>query len=123
MTRTSRQQLGDAGEGLARRLLEADGYHVLAEQWRCREGELDLVMQRGKELVFVEVKLRHTGLLAPEETVTPAQQRRLLLAAQRFVAAHPDLSDCIWRIDVVAITLDASGSVYRVNHLENAVSG
>ncbi|MFT4036542.1 MAG: YraN family protein [Thermomicrobiales bacterium] len=123
MTRTSRQQLGDAGEGHARRLLEAGGYVCLAEQWRCREGELDLVMLRGDELVFVEVKLRHTGLLAPEATVTPAQQRRLLSAAQRFIVAHPELSDHMWRIDIIAITLDTTGRVDRVSHLENAVTG
>lgn len=121
--RTARQGLGDAGEHLARRQLEAAGYTCLAEQWRCPVGELDLVMRQGDDLVFVEVKVRRGGLIAAEQAVTPAQQRRLLAAAQSFLRVHPELQDLIWRIDLVGITLDPTGRVTRVSHLENAITG
>lgn len=123
MTRTARQQRGDAGEQHARRFLEATGYQCLAEKWRTRGGELDLVMRQDDNLVFVEVKLRSNGLLAAEEAVTPAQQRRLVAAAQTFLVAHPELQELIWRIDVVAITLDRSGRTLRLTHIENAITG
>jgi putative endonuclease len=121
--RTARQGLGDAGEHLARRQLEANGYTCLAEQWRCPVGELDLVMRQGDDLVFVEVKVRRGGLLEAEQAVTPAQQRRLLAAAQSFLTAHPEIQDLTWRIDILAISLDRGGRVTRVSHLENAVTG
>jgi putative endonuclease len=121
--RTPRQQLGDAGESHARRLLEAAGYECLAEQWRCRAGELDLVMRQGDTLVFVEVKVRRGGLVEAEQAVTPAQWRRLLAAAQDYLIAHPETQDLTWRIDLLGITLDRAGSVTRVTHLENAITG
>lgn len=121
--RTARQGLGDAGEHLARRLLEANGYICLAEQWRCPAGELDLVMRQGDDLVFVEVKVRRGGLIEAEQAVTPAQQRRLLAAAQSFLIAHPAIQDQTWRIDILGITLDRGGRVTRVSHLENAING
>ena len=121
--RTVRQELGDAGELHARRQLEAAGYTCLAEQWQCPAGELDLVMLRGDDLVFVEVKVRRDGLIDAEQAVTPAQQRRLLAAAQAFLVAHPALQDLVWRIDLFGITLDRRGRVTRVSHLENAITG
>ncbi len=121
--RTARQGLGDAGEHLARRQLEANGYTCLAEQWRCPAGELDLVMRQGDVLVFVEVKVRRGGLIEAEQAVTPAQQRRLLAAAQSFLMAHPEFQDLTWRIDILGITLDRGGRVTRVSHLENAITG
>jgi putative endonuclease len=121
--RTARQELGDAGEHLARRQLEAAGYTCLAEQWRCPAGELDLVMLRSDELVFVEVKVRRGGLMEAEQAVTPAQQRRLLATAQRFLMAHRELQELTWRIDLLAITMDREGRVTRVSHLENAIAG
>ena len=123
LVRTARQELGDAGEGHARRQFEADGYLCLAQQWRCPSGELDLVMRRGDDLVFVEVKVRRGGLIEAEQAVTPAQQRRLLTAAQAFLLDHPKLQDLIWRVDVLGITLDQRGSVTRVTHLENVITG
>ncbi|MCA9881223.1 MAG: YraN family protein [Thermomicrobiales bacterium] len=120
--RTARQALGDAGERLARQQLESRGYSCLAEQWRCPHGELDLVMRQGEHLVFVEVKVRRGGLVEAEQAVTPAQQRRLLATAQTFLDDHPDLQDLTWRVDLFGITLDRSGRITRISHLENAIS-
>ena len=120
--RTARQTLGDAGERLARQQLESRGYSCLAEQWRCPHGELDLVMRQGEHLVFVEVKVRRGGLVEAEQAVTPAQQRRLLATAQTFLDDHPDLQDLTWRVDLFGITLDRSGRITRISHLENAIS-
>ena len=90
--------------------------------WRCPTGELDLVMRDGAELVFIEVKTRHgEGMGRAEESVSPAQSRKLLRTGAIYVADHPDAHDLIWRIDIVAITLDRSGAVRRVSHIPNAI--
>lgn len=122
IARTERQGLGDAGERLARRQLEAAGYTCLAEQWRCPVGELDLVMRQDDVLVFVEVKVRRGGLVEAEQAVTPAQQRRLLAAAQAYLIAHPAFQHLVWRIDLLGITLDREGRITRVSHLENVIT-
>lgn len=122
MTTTPRRGLGTAGEGHARRYLEARGLEFLAANWRCQAGELDLVMRDGAEIVFVEVKIRHGEAMGrAEEGVSFAQSRRLLRAAGMYLARHPGLDDPVWRIDLVGITLDRTGTVQRVEHAPNAI--
>jgi putative endonuclease len=122
MTQTARQGLGAAGEQLARRHREQQGYAFIAANWHYTGGELDLVMRDGDVLVFVEVKTRRGERLgAAEESVSPAQAARLLRAAQMFLAEQPDLTDLFWRIDVFSITLTPSGGVSRLNHIPNAI--
>jgi putative endonuclease len=92
--------------------------------WRCPSGELDLVMQDGETLVFVEVKTRRGERLgAAEEGISAAQAARLLETAQRFLLDRPDLADAYWRVDLVAITLSPSGAVVRLGHVVDAIQG
>ncbi len=120
MSKTARQRLGAAGEAHARRYLESKGYTYRDANWRGGGGEIDLVVEDGAELVFVEVKIRRgESLGTAEESVTSNQQRVLLNAGEAFVGAHPEYHQAIWRFDLVAITLDRSGAVTRVSHVEN----
>jgi putative endonuclease len=122
VTATPRTRLGQSGEGLARRHLERKGYVFVAANWRCRAGELDLVMRDGDALVFVEVKTRHgEGAGRAEEGISYAKGQRILAAAEWFVAEHPVLEPAFWRVDLVAITLDRRGAVERVTHWTDAV--
>jgi putative endonuclease len=85
--RAYRQRLGARGEDRAADWYRAAGYDVVARNWRCAEGELDLVVGRPGELVFCEVKTRSSDRFgAPAEAVTIAKQRRLRTLAARFLA-------------------------------------
>ena len=111
--------LGRHGELIAAAYLTDEGLQVLDRNWRCREGELDLVAREGDAIVFCEVKTRRgTGFGHPVEAVTPAKQRRLRTLAQRWLAAHdshaPDL-----RFDVVGVLVRPSGPAL-VTHLPAA---
>jgi putative endonuclease len=82
------RELGARGERLAAEWYSTRGYQVVARNWRCRDGELDLVVARPGELVFCEVKTRSSDRFGvPAEAVTPTKQRRLRLLAARFLAA------------------------------------
>jgi len=122
MTPTPKRALGDRGELAARQLLESKGMRWVASNWHCEAGELDLVMLDGNELVIVEVKTR-TGDRSgrAEESISSVKSRKLLAAAEWFVDANPDHADRIWRIDLMALTLRADGSIARVSHVENAI--
>lgn len=121
---SDRSRLGTTGEGLARRHLESRGMAWIESNWRCRAGEIDLVMRDGDELVFVEVKLRRGEQSGrAEESISDAKGRKLLAAGSWYLAEHPDSGDPIWRIDLVAITLDSAGRIERVSHIVNAVVG
>ncbi|MBN2623153.1 MAG: YraN family protein [Acidimicrobiales bacterium] len=87
--RPYRQRLGARGEQLAADWYVARGYEVVVRNWRCRDGELDLVVARKGELVFCEVKTRSSDRFGvPAEAVTRTKQRRLRVLAARFLAEH-----------------------------------
>jgi putative endonuclease len=113
----ARTRLGDLGEQAAERLLLANGYELVARKWRCRAGEIDLIMRQGDELVFVEVRTRRAAGLA-QESVGPRKQRRLVELAQHYVQTHQ--ASCSWRIDVVAVHVTAQGR-FTAEHICNAV--
>jgi len=99
----ARQRLGSSGERRAARRYEAMGYEVVARNWRCGDGELDLVVRRGDVLAFVEVKTRATDRFGhPAEAVTPAKQRRIRRLASRF-CADTGTRARVLRFDVVGI--------------------
>jgi putative endonuclease len=117
----SRRQLGQWGEQVAARHLESLGYEILQRNWRCRRGEIDLIVQAGEVLVFAEVKTRQGHSFGtPEEGVTPAKARRLLQLAQMYLLEN-ELDDLEWRVDIVAVELDQEGRLIRCDHVPNAV--
>lgn len=113
--------LGARGERIAVAYLTDVGLRVLDRNWRCRDGELDIVAREGDALVFCEVKTRRgNGYGHPVEAVTLVKQRRLRTLAQRWLATHdehaPDL-----RFDVVGVLVQPSRPAL-VTHLRAAFS-
>lgn len=118
-----RRRLGSWGENVAAVHLEAAGYTLVARNWRCRGGEIDLVARDGETVVFVEVKTRRgRDYGAPEEALTPHKAQKLLQLGQQYIADH-GLDDVDWRIDLVAVELDERGRLLRCDHIPNAVLG
>lgn len=112
-------ELGRRGEQIAAAYLTRAGLRVLDRNWRCREGELDIVARDGSALVFCEVKARRgTGYGLPVEAVTVAKRRRLRLLAQRWLAAHDEHAPEV-RFDVVGVLVRRSGPAV-VTHLRAA---
>ena len=121
-TGDDRRELGQRGEELAARHLAAKGYAIVARNWRCETGELDLVAKDGDCLAFAEVRTRRgTAMGSPEASITPAKQARLVDLVETYVQEHNWPGD--YRIDVIAIELDRQGRLIRVDHYENAVTG
>jgi putative endonuclease len=99
----ARVRRGAAGESLAAAWYEARGWTVVDRNWRCRDGELDLVVRQRGTTVFCEVKHRRsTTFGSPAEAVTPAKQRRIRRLAARWLAEHPDARGDV-RFDVAAV--------------------
>ena len=105
---------GAEGETLACRHLEDLGYRILARNFRCRSGEIDVVARHGDVTVFVEVKDRR-GRSHGEghESVTIGKRRRVVRAARLYAASH-GLSEAPIRFDVVSIERDSGGD--RIRH-------
>jgi putative endonuclease len=108
--------IGRGGEARAEAYLTERGYQLLRRNYRSGPREIDLIMQVGCTVVFVEVKARSkTGYGTPAEFVTPAKQRLLTLAAQAYLI-ETGLTDVPARFDVVEVYLGTG----KINHIENA---
>lgn len=105
--RRNKRSLGSEKEQIAAEYLKKQGYRILEMNFRCRQGEIDLIGCDGKYLVFIEVKYRTDGRAgAPEESVTRAKQRTILQVAKYYLYRHR-LSECTpCRFDVVGIVGD-----------------
>lgn len=102
-----RQALGSRGEDCVAELYESRGYEIVARNWRILGGELDLVVRRGRELVFCEVKTRSSDRFgSPSEAVTPAKQRRIRRLAAAYLAGTATGSPMsgVVRFDVACVS-------------------
>jgi len=115
-------QKGQRGEEIASIYLARKGFRIIEKNFSTRFGEIDLIGLNGDRLVFIEVKLK-IGVMfgTPEEMVN----RRKLLQVQNTALAYLQKNSEIaakyplWQIDVVAIVLDSSGEVIRIDHYES----
>ena len=110
MCEQERAARGARGEALAAVYYERGGYRVLERNFRTRQGEIDVIAEKENTLVFAEVKTRTERAIAqPREFVTPQKQRRLILAARRYLLLHPQWAECFLRFDVVEVVLPGQG--------------
>ena len=114
---------GAWGEQAARDFLVRRGWTIADTNFRTRFGEIDIIAQDGKYIVFVEVKTRKNArFAAAREYVTPAKQTRILAAAEIWLQGHPTMLQP--RFDVIEV-YGEEGAPFppRINHLENAFGG
>ena len=106
---------GESAEARAAAFLEGRGLRIVARNYRCRFGEIDLVAKSGATVVFVEVRARTSDAFGgAAESITAAKRRRLLATARHYLARHR--VDCACRYDVVFL----SGEAQRIDWITNA---
>jgi putative endonuclease len=116
-----RQSTGALGEKLARDFLKKKGYSILETNYRCREGEIDIVARQKNCLVFIEVRTKsNLEFGTPEESMTATKMLHLKRAAQHY-CQNCNKSPDSWRIDFVAIELDPNNKIKRIELVENAI--
>ncbi|MFI9719565.1 YraN family protein [Streptomyces sp. NPDC052396] len=107
----ARQAIGRYGEKLAVRRLTEAGMTVLARNWRCRDGEIDVVALDGDALVVCEVKTRRAGTYQhPMAAVTPRKAERLRRLAERWLERHGGPPPGGVRIDLVGVVVPSRGA-------------
>jgi putative endonuclease len=111
----ARKEAGAAAENAALKYLVAAGLKLLARNYRCRGGELDLVMMDGKTLALIEVRYRSSNDFGgAAASVAWFKQRRIILAARHLLTTRSDLRRYPARFDVVAVT----GGDWRAPQIE-----
>jgi putative endonuclease len=122
MSTDLRHRLGRHGERLATEHLVRLGYDIVERNYRTRWGELDIVAFDGTTLAFCEVKTRRLSTRSgPFDSLRPAQRHRLRKMAGAWLSNHPRRPhpDLI-RFDAIGVTIDATGKLVSLEHLEGA---
>ena len=119
--RPLKDRVGHAGEAAALAYLKEQGFRILARDWRCRLGQIDIVAEDGDTLVLIEVKARRgTGFGTPEEAVDERKQRKLRMLLEVYRSqTHRTKQPC--RIDVIGLLMDGALTVTRTEHIRDAV--
>ena len=120
---SGKKELGDWGEERAARYLRLRGYRILGRNFRCRQGEIDIIAGKGDFVVFAEVKLRKNADFGEaREFVTSAKQRRVICAAEFWLMKTGCEKQP--RFDVIEIYAPkGTDTVFpTIRHLENAFS-
>lgn len=120
MTRYN-QRFGGWGEQTAAQYLEQRGYRIVARNYRTPYGELDLVVEKEGQLVFVEVKTRSSQEFGmPEDAITEKKRAHILQSAFHYIQEN-GLEESEWRVDVISIIRAAGQSEPEVTWFENAL--
>jgi putative endonuclease len=116
-----RAKLGRRGEDLAVRELARRGYEIESRNWHCRIGEVDIVALRNAVWTFFEVRTRRGREFGtPEQSLTSTKMRRMVDVAQAYLVAHDiNVHGVDWRIGFVAVEMDDTGHLLRVDVYEN----
>ncbi len=111
-------ELGQLGEQLAANFLQANGYNILARNWRVNRVEIDIIAELNDTLIFVEVKTRSSDFFGAPETAVTKRKKRLLAAA---ASAYMEQSGHDWaiRFDIISIVMKL-GEAPKLEHFEDA---
>jgi len=116
----ARQDFGELGERIAERWLRRQGWRVVQRRFRSGHRDIDLVVEQGDLVVFVEVKARRGAEFGdPVEAVNWSKQRQLVRSASVWIDRHGRPSES-YRFDVVGVLVE--GERVRVRHVANAFS-
>ncbi len=118
-----KQKLGKLGESLASDYLAKKGFIIVENNYRCFDGEIDIIAKREDLLIIVEVKTR--SRIDSEETllsITKSKQRKISRATADFVEKNQQYSDYYIRFDVITVIKDTALEEYSINHYDDAFS-
>lgn len=111
-----RKELGNLGEEIASEYLQKENYKIIERNFYCKQGEIDIIAQKQKEIIFVEVKTRTNNLFGiPAEAVNNIKQRHIKQVANYFLCKN-NLLERFIRFDVIEIML-VKGK-FKVNHIK-----
>jgi len=123
--RSLKTHFGSQGEKIAANFLQKNGFEILEMNYQNssgrRLGEIDIIAQENKELVFVEVKTRnwknYAGTL-PEENITYAKLKKMARIAESYLR-QKNILDCTYRFDAISVWIDPDARQAKVKHLRN----
>lgn len=114
------KEIGNSAEKLALNYLQSQGLKLITRNFSCKHGEIDLIMQHNKNLVFIEVRYRkHSQYGTGADSVDYRKQQKILKSAEYFLQSNPKYNQLPCRIDVISLGSDKA----NINWITNAIEG
>jgi len=118
--KTEKRKLGDRGESISCGYLANCGYKILKRNYSCKFGEIDIIAEKEKNIIFIEVKTRTGNYFGePQEFVNFQKLEKMDMAIDFFINEFEISEEYILRIDVIEILFDENGDKYKLNHIED----
>ncbi|MDP8323419.1 MAG: YraN family protein [Candidatus Stygibacter australis] len=121
MNKNIKKTKGDKGEKTALRFLKKLGYKIIERNFLCKTGEIDLIAYdlQNRELVFIEVRYRKTGIDDAIASINYTKQLKIIRAARYYLLINPEYSDTFTRFDVIALSHDPKNK-WIIKHIPDA---
>lgn len=114
-----RKELGNLGEQIASEYLQKEEYKIIERNFYCKQGEIDIIAKKGKEIIFIEVKTRTNNLFGkPAEAVNVKKQKCIMQATNYFLYKN-NLTEAFIRFDIIEINL-IKGK-FKINHIKQII--
>ncbi|MDI3504332.1 MAG: putative endonuclease [Candidatus Cloacimonadota bacterium] len=121
MQKKSKQDLGQLGENLAAKFLVSNGYKLLCRNFRIKQGEIDLIVEKDQQLIFVEVKTRsYHSMQSAIANVSYRKQAHISRVAQVYCKQNPQFDKYNTRFDVIIVFYNAREDSCSIKHLVDA---
>ncbi len=115
-----RKEVGAKGEKLAAKFLKRKGYKIIQRNYKCKLGEIDIIAEQDRTIVFVEVKTRRTQEFGPPQYAITAAKRGQISRVALLYIREKKMVEQSCRFDVIAITFPPESRKPRIEHIENA---
>jgi len=113
--------LASCGENVAAKFLERQGYTLICRNFRCPQGEIDLIVEKDQQLIFVEVKTRqYHSITSAVENITYLKQRKISRTALLYIKQNPQFDNYNTRFDAVILLYDPCEEAFSVHHFIDA---
>lgn len=121
LTKAKHLLIGEAAEQDAYQYLLSKGLKLITKNYRSKFGEIDIIMQDGQSLVFVEVRYRKNNLFGSgAESITPSKQKKLIRTANYYLQQHPKTSQFATRFDVISMSKKTNSNNSEIDWIQNA---
>jgi len=111
---------GKKGEAVGCNYLQNKGFSLITMNYTCQYGEVDIIAEKGDEIIFVEVKTRKRDLSAAFSSVSVRKRIRLIRSAVHFLQNNPEFEGHCMRFDVIGLIYNNHTGLYKISHLEDA---
>jgi putative endonuclease len=120
MAQNQNQVTGAAGEAFTMNYLRGERFSILAQNFRTQRGEVDIIAQRENVIAFVEVKTRQSRQVSLHGLISPAKQRKIILAAKQFIGQMLPQKDLLFRFDVALLHYEKETGQHDLEYISNA---